>query len=256
MLRSLAKASADFARLPELQGVRTGMQQSMRHPRQLPRYSGRTAMQAHLHVHEDQQPGVNESPLAFSMEGLPLQKDASLLSAAWAPGWNSNQAISKFQQEINGELRQGCKGVHLLARDRRAPASESLTPDTNVPARPEVYFIEHLFGGEEVSATSPAIAARAVGPYVCVSAADAQRLGLRQHGSARIEAGSQHAEVGVLIRKRIAPGCVGLYCAGELSRAAFAEGFAISAVDEGNVLASSRAMFATLVVNDSEPGEG
>ena len=256
VLRALAGRCAVFAPLTALQPLRTGMQQSMRHPRQLLRYSGRTAMQAHLHVHEDRQPSVAESPLAFSMEGLSLQKDASLLSAAWAPGWNSNQAISKFQNEINGELRQGCKGVQLLTRDRVPVQGAAPGSDAQPGSGPQLYFIDHVFGGEEISAAAPAIAARAVGPYLSVSAADAQRLGLTQHGSARIRAGRVEAEVGVLIRERIAPGCMGLYCGVELSRAAFAEGFEINPVADGNVLARSRAMFSALVINDTAPEEG
>jgi len=256
LLRALSQQSATFAALEGLQQLRTGMQLTMRHPRQLLRYSGRTAMQSHLHVHEDRQPHVDESPLAFSMEGLSLQKDASLLSAAWAPGWNSNQAISKFQNEINGELRQGCKGVQLLTRDRPCAEIRSALANVPEPGSSEVYFIEHIFGGEEISATSSAIAARAVGPYLCVDAATARTLGLAQHGTARIRAGARDAEVGVLIRQRIAPGCVGLYCGVELSRAAFADGFEISAVAGGNVLARSRAMFGALLVNDTAPGEG
>lgn len=256
LLHALALESVHFAGLHALQPLRSGIALQMRTPRQLPRYSGRTAMHAHQHVHEDRQPVTGSSPLAFSMEGLSLQKDASLLSAAWAPGWNSNQAISKFQDEINGELRQGCKGVHLLARDRVACAQGLSGVDVPPSTVPEIYFIEHIFGGDEISAAAPAIAARALGPYVCVGEADAQRLGLTQHGSAQLHAAGQQAQVGVLIRQRIAPGCVGLYCAGELSRAAFAEGFQISALRDTTVLARSRAMFSALVINDTAPQEG
>ena len=181
-------------------------------------------------------------------EGLPLQKDASLLSAAWAPAWNSNQAISKFQDEINGELKQGCKGAHLLQRSLppQSPVSVSTNNTSNV------YFIDHIFGGDELSAMAPAIAARSVGAYLCVGEAEAKRLGLQQHGRAQISSGSYSAELPVLIRQRIAPGAIGIYCGGEINRHAFANGVSISAVaEDGNVLARSHQMFDELVINDS-----
>lgn len=259
LLESLAARSPQFALVRDLQHAREGVLATMRNPRQLLRYSGRTAMSAHQHVHEFKQATDESSPLSFSMEGVPLQKDASLLSAAWAPGWNSNQAISKFQDEVNGELSQGCKGVHLLTRDRAAPVhAGTMEQDEGMREASglDVYFIEHIFGSEEISAASPAIAARAVGPYICVSAAEAQRMGLAQHGRAHISAGENQSEVAVLIRQRIASGCVGLYCAGELNRAAFADGFTISAVADANVLARSRAMFSTLIISDSPQEEG
>ncbi|MDP1931131.1 MAG: NADH-quinone oxidoreductase subunit NuoG [Gammaproteobacteria bacterium] len=233
---------------------RTGIQALMKSPRQSHRYSGRTAMNANLNVHEKKQPADRESAMSFSMEGLPLQKDASLLSAAWAPAWNSNQAISKFQDEINGELKQGCKGVHLLQRtlEPHVAARVSSSADNSV-----VYFIDHIFGSEELSAASPAITARSVGAYLCVGEADAQRLGLQQHGRAEISSGAHTAQLPVLIRQRIAPGAIGIYCGGEINRHAFANGVSISAVaEDSNVLVRSRQMFSELVISDSQQGRG
>ncbi|OGT74258.1 MAG: hypothetical protein A3H44_05920 [Gammaproteobacteria bacterium RIFCSPLOWO2_02_FULL_57_10] len=237
-----------FAGAEKLLPARTGIAALMKSPRQSHRYSGRTAMSANLNVHEKKQTTDRESAMSFSMEGLPLQKDASLLSAAWAPAWNSNQAISKFQDEINGELKQGCKGAHLLQRSLppQSPVSVSTNNTSNV------YFIDHIFGGDELSAMAPAIAARSVGAYLCVGEAEAKRLGLQQHGRAQISSGSYSAELPVLIRQRIAPGAIGIYCGGEINRHAFANGVSISAVaEDGNVLARSHQMFDELVINDS-----
>ena len=71
-------------------------------------------MIANRNVHEPKQPVDNESVMAFSMEGMPAMKDASILGSTWAPSWNSNQSISKFQEEVNGELKQGHTGTLLL----------------------------------------------------------------------------------------------------------------------------------------------
>lgn len=254
-LQQIAAESALFAPLTKILTSRNGIAGLMKSPRQLHRYSGRTAMYANAHVHETKQAQDFQSPLSFSMEGVMLQKDASLLSAAWAPAWNSNQAISKFQEEVNGELKQGCKGVHLLTRDS-APASYCAV--NSVPSQGiSVYFIEHLFGGEEISALSPAIAERSVPPYVCIGNELAQTLGVEQHGLLSVVTAKQNVELPVLIRNRIATECVGIYCGSELRRENFTGSVQLEAVlPNENLLASSREMFSQLIISDSLPREG
>ncbi len=188
------------------------------------------------------------------MEGVPLQHDASLLSAAWAPGWNSNQAISKFQQEINGALSQGSTGVHLLART--LPPASYAQAEALQAAPAAFYPIFHLFGSEEVSRQAPALAARAVGAYVCVDEDRAQALGVRQHGRVSLEGDTWQAEVPILIRQRIATGSVGVYCADELNPHALEGGFTLRALADGDALARSREMFRHLVINDAKQQEG
>ena len=252
LLQELAQEAASFAPLLSLLNSRTGIAALMKSPRQSHRYSGRTAMHANADVHESKQAQDPHSPLSFSMEGVMLQKDASLMSAAWAPGWNSNQAISKFQEEINGELKQGNKGVHLLTR--RVERSAYCKIDNGAEQGSSKYFIDHLFGGEEISAVSPAIRARAVPAYACISKDMAESLNVQQHGLLRINAGSYSVELPVLVRDRIAGQCVGIYCANELSRANFSGTLHLEAVaQDSNVLASSRAMFSHLVINDALP---
>jgi len=254
LLRELAGESACFAPLLKLLNERTGIAALMKSPRQSHRYSGRTAMHANVQVHEPKQAQDPHSPLSFSMEGVLLQKDASLMSAAWAPAWNSNQAISKFQEEINGELKQGNKGVHLLTRDgaQRPYSKLEITVEDGIAK----YFIEHLFGSEEISAASPAIQARAVPAYACISQDLANSLGVQQHGLLRVSADSYSAELPVLIRDRIAAQCVGIYCGSELHRANLEGSLRIEAVaQDSDVLASSRAMFSQLIVSDTLPRE-
>ena len=255
VLQELAGGSASFAPLVELLSSRTGISALMKSPRQSHRYSGRTAMHANDHVHETKQAQDPHSPLSFSMEGLLLQKDASLMSAAWAPAWNSNQAISKFQEEINGELKQGNKGVHLLAREG---AQRPYQKVQQAPAHDiAVYFIDHLFGSEEISAVSPAIKARSVPAYACISKDLAQSLGVQQQGLLRVIAGGYRVELPVVVRERIAAQCVGIYCGSELHRANLEGKLQIEAVaHDNNLLASSRAMFSHLIISDALPRGG
>ena len=76
-------------------------------PRQSHRYSGRTAMHAHKDVNEPQPPTDTDSALAFSMEGFTGQPPASLITHFWSPGWNSEQSVNKFQDDVGGPLRGG-----------------------------------------------------------------------------------------------------------------------------------------------------
>ena len=139
-------------------------------PREPHRYSGRTAMHANVSVHEPQPPTDPDSPLAFSMEGHEGQPPASLISRFWAPGWNSIQALNRFQDEVGGPLRGGDPGKRLIN-----------------PAPPSAYFTEippafqrragqwlivplyHIFGSEELSELSPGIAELAPKPYVAMN---------------------------------------------------------------------------------------
>jgi NADH-quinone oxidoreductase subunit G len=83
-------------------------------PRQPHRYSGRTGMLANVSLHEPKLPDDPDTPLSFSMEGYEGQPPAPLISRYWSPGWNSVQALNKFQQEVGGPLRGGDAGVRLI----------------------------------------------------------------------------------------------------------------------------------------------
>ena len=86
----------------------------MKIPRKPHRYSGRTAMFADKTVFEPKPPKDPDSPLAFTMEGYPGQPPSALIPRFWAPGWNSPQAMNKFQTEVGGPLRGGDPGRRLI----------------------------------------------------------------------------------------------------------------------------------------------
>ena len=47
-----------------------------------------------------------DAPLSFSMEGFHGPPPAALIPRYWAPGWNSVQALNKFQEEVGGPLSE------------------------------------------------------------------------------------------------------------------------------------------------------
>jgi NADH-quinone oxidoreductase subunit G len=148
-------------------------------PRQPHRYSGRTAMHADIKVSEPGQPDDPETPFAFSMEGDMAQVPPAVLPVIWAPGWNSNQAINKFQQQTGGHLRDGDPGVRLLEAAGTLPWFGDIPPTF----RPEqgrwrVMPLPHIFGSEELSGQSPSIVERL--PVFCalMNPLDAETLGV------------------------------------------------------------------------------
>jgi NADH-quinone oxidoreductase subunit G len=148
-------------------------------PRQPHRYSGRTAMHANIKVSESGQPQDLETSFAFSMEGEIAQVQPALLPVIWAPGWNSNQAINKFQEETAGNLRDGDAGVRLIE------ASGALPWFSDIPSafKPEhglwqIMSLPHIFGSEELSLHSPSIAERLPAFCVLLNPLDAETLGI------------------------------------------------------------------------------
>jgi NADH-quinone oxidoreductase subunit G len=178
-----------------------------RAPRQPHRYSGRTALRAHINVHEPKQEQDEEGIMNFSMEGVAPLRDAKVFSNPWAPGWNSNQSVFKFQTHTGGPLRQASEGERLLDA---GTAGKSWYPANVQKAAAQgfaLFPLYHLFGSDELSARSDAIQAKATGAYVAMNPADAQKLGLAATDGVQVQ---HNGSVPVLLRDSIKPGTVGV----------------------------------------------
>ncbi len=155
-------------------------------PRQSHRYSGRTAVHAHVNVQEPRTPEDRDTPLSFSMEGYLGQPPSSLIPRFWAPHWNSVQSVNKFQTQTGGSLRGGDPGRHLI--EPQSTQGHEYYTDVPPPFRPRegqllIVPAYHIFGSEELSIRSNAIAELATQPYVSVNPADAQQLPLEDDGT-------------------------------------------------------------------------
>ncbi|HEY8096438.1 MAG TPA: NADH-quinone oxidoreductase subunit NuoG [Methylobacter sp.] len=148
-------------------------------PRQPHRYSGRTAMHADIKVSEPGQPHDPETPFAFSMEGDTAQVPPAVLPVIWAPGWNSNQAINKFQQQTGGHLRGGDSGVRLIEAAGTLPWFGDIPPAFKPEqGRWRVMPLPHIFGSEELSLQSLSIVERLPAFCVLMNPLDAEALGI------------------------------------------------------------------------------
>ncbi|MBN4053932.1 NADH-quinone oxidoreductase subunit NuoG [Haliea sp. AH-315-K21] len=177
-------------------------------PRQHHRYSGRTAMRADISVHEPKQEQDEDGVMVYSMEGVPAIKDASVLNSPWAPGWNSNQSLFKFQEYAGGPLKQGSNGQHLLTNSSTEKSWYELTKvdDINNDAY-TVFPLYHLFGSEELSAYTPAIQEKATSAYISLNPEDAEKLGLNASDGVQVE---HNGAVPFIIRESIQAGTVGV----------------------------------------------
>lgn len=159
-------------------------------PRQPHRCSGRTAMHANVSVHEPSTPVDPDSPLSFSMEGYPDQPPASLIPRFWAPRWNSVQSVNKFQEEVGGPLRGGNPGRRLIepAQDGEHEYFADI-PDAFEKRDGHLLVVPgyHIFGSEELSILSPAIAELATKPYIAVSPEDVGSLAVNEDGLVEVD---------------------------------------------------------------------
>jgi NADH-quinone oxidoreductase subunit G len=158
-------------------------------PRQPHRYSGRTAMLANENVHEPEPPEDHDSPLAFSMEGYEGQPPAPFISRFWWPGWNSVQALNKFQQEVGGPLRGGDPGKRLMEPGRTDHASffnevpAAFTPGDHEWLLAPLY---QIFGSDELSILSPGVAERISCPYLAMNPGDALRINVQNNDDVEV----------------------------------------------------------------------
>lgn len=187
-------------------------------PRQPHRYSGRTAMHADRSVHEPQTPSDPDTALRFSMEGhqdTGQRTPAALHPFYWSPGWNSTQALNKFQDEVGGELRGGDPGVRLLA-----PVAETSVdyfagvPDAFSPRPGEWLLLPHrlIFGGEELSIHAAAVDQRAGMPELLLNPADLEKLALAAGHTAQLKVAGHVLHLPVRADQGLTPGTAALPC--------------------------------------------
>ena len=191
IIADLAQAFPEFRPILEVAPPSGFRVHGMKIPRQPLRYSGRTSMRADVSVHEPKPPDDPDSPLSFSMEGYAGRPPSSLISRFWAPGWNSVQALNKFQDEVGGPLRGGNPGRRLIEPSGAAAYFE------DVPAAFQsregelsVIPIYHLFGSEELSVLSPGIAELTPKPYLGLNPKYASVLGVAGASEAELSLGN------------------------------------------------------------------
>ncbi len=182
----------------------------MRIPRLTHRASGRTAKDAHISVHEPKPTVDDETPLAYSMEGLNAGQPGGLVPYVWSPGWNSNQSVFKFQREVAGPLEGGEVGMRLIEPvPGPDPASRFRSLPEPVASGDGLRLLPlyRVFGSDELTGYSPPIEERGAGPEALLHPEDAAALLLTEGKGARCEGLGSFA---VRLDARIPRGCAGI----------------------------------------------
>ena len=178
------------------------------------RYSGRTAMRANLSVHEPRVSQDEDSALTFSMEGyVGPNEDASFVPFAWAPGWNSPQAWTKFQDEVGGHLRSGDPGVRLIEPQQNSTAVYFKTIPPVFAVQKDRWHpvpMYHIFGSEELSSRADATSTLLEQPYAGLNPADAEILKVREGALVKIQNGDAPVSLVVRILHNLPQGLVAL----------------------------------------------
>ena len=177
------------------------------------RYSGRTAMLANISVHEPKPPDDPDSALAFSMESGPGTAPSSLIPFFWAPGWNSIQAVNKFQSEVGGALRGGDPGVRLIEPSQQSGWQYFSAIPPQFKAQPGEWLlvpIFHIFGSEELSRQAQGIAQLLPRPYVALNPVEAALLGVKASEQIKVTAAGSQFELEVILRADLPRGIAGL----------------------------------------------
>ncbi|MEJ7740553.1 MAG: NADH-quinone oxidoreductase subunit NuoG [Chitinophagaceae bacterium] len=152
-------------------------------PREPHRYSGRTAILANIQVSEPKPLQDADSLLSFTMEGYRGIPPSSAIPFFWSPGWNSVQSVNKYQQEVGGALLEEQPGVKLFTeRPGTAPNLYKDFPEAFVSRQQKWLLLPKydVFGSGELSIYTQAIKELSPGPYITLSAADAEQMGLSE----------------------------------------------------------------------------
>ena len=193
--------------------------------RQPHRYSGRGSMHSNISVDETRRPMDDQSALSFSMEGLSKDIPNALQPDRWAPAWNSSESVHQMQSEVGGALKGGDPGVRLFdggkstgewwgaesdAMSVETSDAMSAIPlnDSNQNLIPVALY--HIFGSDELSVYSPALAERIPAPYVALNSLDAKALQVSAGDAVSVQLGDTVHVLSVRLNDSLVPGCVGI----------------------------------------------
>jgi NADH-quinone oxidoreductase subunit G len=145
-------------------------------------------MLANLNVSEPKPLQDDDSPFTFTMEGYRGIPPAPLVPFFWAPGWNSVQSVSKYQEEPGGSLKGGDPGIKLFTKMSVVPDYFKEPPEA-FRSRQQKWLLlpqYHVLGSGEQSSYTPALKELSPRPFAVLSGQDARQLDLEGNGSIRL----------------------------------------------------------------------
>jgi NADH-quinone oxidoreductase subunit G len=147
------------------------------------------------------------------MEGYLGQPPSPLITHYWASGWNSVQALNKFQSEVGGHLRQEIPGVRLIEPSGKSTVSYFADAPEPFQARTHGWLIlpwYQIFGSDELSARASAVAERIPEPALILHPDDAAKLRVKAGERAELVLGETSHRVPVKLESAVPRGTAGL----------------------------------------------
>ncbi len=181
------------------------------------RYSGRTAMKANIDVHELKPANDPDSAMSFTMEGYHGNEVPSLTTSYWSPGWNSVQAINKYQIEVGGPLHGGDPGLRLIETGSEVVNYFQSAPEAyKAPVSGfQMLPVYQIFGSEELSRKSPSVKERSEVACLYLNPIDAASLKLIEGEKIEVLIGNQSKSLLVKVKTELVSGLAGIsmgYC--------------------------------------------
>ncbi|GAB6853177.1 NADH-quinone oxidoreductase subunit NuoG [Asaia astilbis] len=183
LIAEIAATLPVFARIPEAAPSSDYTLEGIPLRSQTHRVSGRTAIRANISVRDIPPPASPDTPLHSTMEGsYGTDMPGTLVPFYQVPGWNSEQSLNRFQQEIGGKMRGGDCGVRLVEGIANAAGSYAMdVPSAFAPRAGQFMLLPEarVFGTDEMSMMSQPIADRAAPAVVRVGGAVAKGAQVR-----------------------------------------------------------------------------
>ncbi|GGO78159.1 NADH-quinone oxidoreductase [Marinobacterium nitratireducens] len=174
--------------------------------RQSARYSGRTAIHAAEEVREMPSPVDADSPFRYSMEGAAGQGGSRAF--VWAPGWNSAQALNRFQQEVGGDWQDNLAPALIDAEALELPPGPRSSDSAPAPGTRTWLPRYEVFAGEPLSDAAGAVSERAGDPVLVIDRQTAGRLELENRDSIELHYRGRMHTLYVHIDPSLPPGCI------------------------------------------------
>ena len=171
-------------------------------------------MFANEEVSEPRPPEDPDSPLCYTMEGFQGKVPSAANPFYWAPGWNSAQAINKFQIEVGGSLHDGDPGKRLIEPSGETSDYLDAVPEAFEPAERLIAIpLHHIFGSGEWAMRSPALAERSPEPFFIMNPENAAQRDLEQGEKIIVTSGESRWEFTLLLQESWPAGSIGI-CTG------------------------------------------
>tara|TARA_B110000008_G_scaffold71647_1_gene72695 strand:- start:1728 stop:3188 length:1461 start_codon:yes stop_codon:yes gene_type:complete len=210
VITACAQSNKDLKGLIDVAPLNSFRNLGSKIPRQTHRYSGRTAMNSGVSVHEPQQPKDHESPLSFSMEGLNRDQPSSLTPFVWSPGWNSNQSLQKFQSEVDGPLKGGSSGVRLIKSSQSGAVVSSEVGEVILKQHQwHLVPMQQIHGSDELSGHTDEMAELAGHGFIAIGEKVAEKLSVSPGDGLLVRQGDLECALEVRILSRVAKNCIG-----------------------------------------------